>query len=341
MRREDVKALLVSLLPEGSESLYALENSDNIGGILWALAGAVKDAATDRVAALRREVNPSTIFENIPAWEAALGLANTTIALFGTTEQRRNAVLAALREHGSFSLDDIRAAVQPFLRLYADPSQIDIRETDRDALRTAHSRVNVTPLVVGASSYGTSTIRVPDDPIVSHAGATATIVVTGDLSEISLRLSSPGGAKHQDFPPGFLGDGMATVEIFTLRALNVSDTLINGDWELRLTTGPGSGATVHLWNLFVEGFGVNLVGPPPHPPARNGEGLGSAMFEFLVLADPALLGVGSDIEAAYRVIQKIKPAHVIGNIGLAGALGDGCAIPDDPASIPNRCLPCS
>lgn len=42
MTQEEVKRLLISLLPEGSEDLYALGNGDVIGGILNSLGGSLK-----------------------------------------------------------------------------------------------------------------------------------------------------------------------------------------------------------------------------------------------------------------------------------------------------------
>ena len=58
MTQADAKRLLISLLPAGSEDLYALDNTDFIGGVLYSLAGVVKDYGTDRMEALVSELNP-------------------------------------------------------------------------------------------------------------------------------------------------------------------------------------------------------------------------------------------------------------------------------------------
>lgn len=338
MTQAELKQLLVSLFPDGSDQLYDLDNSANLGLTLHALAGALKQVYADRADQLRLEVNPKTIVEKIPDWEGACGLSATDLARFGTPDQRRNAVLSVLREHGSFRLDDLRAGLQPYL-LYGSSADIEIIETDRDALRTAHTYSDSTPLVVGASSTAARTLRVLDDPRVSPAGAQVNINLSGNLSEVSFRLTGPDGTQ-QAWPVRFLGEGAVTASVYTLFGREFADAPIHGDWALSLTTGAGGGATLHSWSLFVEGLGVNLGGPPPYPPSRLGEGLGAAMFQFLLMVDPTLLGTGYDLGGAYRAIQRLKPAHVLGNYGLKSALGDNCAIPDDPTTLPDRSIPC-
>lgn len=334
--RADIKALLISLLPAGSEQLYALENTDNIGGTLYALAGALKDTATDRVEALRREVNPATIVEKIPDWEQACGLSNTALAKFGTPLQRRNAVLSVLREHGSFNLDDIRAAVQPYF-LYADPSQIQIVETYQPYLAALHTYANPTPLVLGPSATGSRLVKVLDDPRVSPAGAQVLIGLSGVLDEIGFVLTAPDG-RAKVFAPGYLGRGTVAVVAYILYAAEMVGAAIRGTWTLAMTTGPSAGATLTNWSLYVEGLGVNFDNASP--PNRIGEGLGAAMFQFGVVADPALLGAGYDLEGAYRAVQKVKPAHTIGVILSKNVLGGICPIPDDPPTIPDRVIAC-
>ena len=139
MTQADAKRLLISLLPAGSEDLYALDNTDFIGGVLYSLAGVVKDYGTDRMEALVSELNPASIEENLSAWEQATGLSKTKVALYGTVEQRKQAVIAVLRMRGAFALSDIRAIIQPYF-LYADPTQIEILESDRAAQRTQKKR---------------------------------------------------------------------------------------------------------------------------------------------------------------------------------------------------------
>lgn len=331
---DDVKALLVSLLPPGSSDLYALRNSDNIGGLFYAISRTLKAYGLDRLDQLRLELNPSTMVEKIPDWELACGLSNTPIARFGTTEQRRNAVLAVLRAHASFSLDDIRAAVQPYF-LYQDPTAIEILETSRTDLRSAHTYVNATPIIIGASTTGYGTLTVLDDPRVSPAGATVQIELTGLREEVGFTITCPDG-NAVDFRPGYLGAGMATFDVFTLFAKQFADRAINGTWRFEVRTGPTMGATIDAWTLFVEGLGTiyDYMGQ------RVGQGLGAAIYEFAVVADPALLGTGYDLSAAYRAIQAIKPAHVLGSLVVKNGVAGVCAIPDEPETIPDACIPC-
>lgn len=331
---DDVKALLVSLLPPGSGDLYALRNSDNIGGLFYAISRTLKAYGLDRLDQLRLELNPSTMVEKIPDWELACGLTNTPVAKFGTTAQRRNAVLAVLRAHASFSLDDIRAAVQPYF-LYTDPTQIEIIETDRDDLRTAHTYTNASPIIIGMNSSGSSLIQVLDDPQVSSAGATIQIELTGLLEEVGFTVTCPDGSAV-DFAPGYLGAGAVVFQVYTLFCKQLAGRSINGSWRFEVRTGGTAGATVDAWTLFVEGLGViyNYLGQ------RVGQGLGAAIYEFAVVADPALLGTGYDLNAAYRAIQAIKPAHVLGSLVVQNVVAGVCAIPDEPETIPDACIPC-
>lgn len=325
--RGDLKTLLVSLFPAGSEQLYDLDNGANIGGILYSLAGALKDTATDRVDELRLQVNPSTMVDP-SGWEQACGLSNTVLAKFGTTEQRRNAVLSVLREHSSFSLDDIRAAVQPYF-LYADPSQIEIVETDRAALTALHTYVGST-LSVGANASGSASITIPDDGFI-YAGDNVLITVTGYLDEVTFSLNTIAGGLWS-WPRGYLGTGSVTAQAFTLRTGPYFTFLSPQPCTLTVTTGPSGGATVQ-WSVFVE-----MLGRPSS--LFTWQGLGAAMFEFGVVADPALLGAGYDLDGAYRAIQKVKPAHTIGNLIFKNVMGGLCPIPDDPPTIPDRVIPC-
>lgn len=338
MTREEIRRLLISLLPDGSEDLYALGTDSYIGGTINALAGVFKETLTDRLDQLRLEVNPSTVEESIPDWEGATGLTHSVLALFGTDAQRRNAILSILREHGAFSLDDIRAAVQPYLN-YADPSQIEIVEPDRAAQQAAHTYADATPYTATFPFNSASrSILVADDPRVSPAGAIVNLNLTGLLDEVRFRLTAPDGYV-KNWLPGFLGSGSVTTETFTLFAPEMAGRRILGPWTLTVTAGGTTDATIHSWNIFVEGLGVNYDAATP--PNRIGEGLGAALFEFLVIADPALLGTVYDIEGAFKAIQRVKPAHVLGSIVVKNTVMGGglLAIPDKPTTLPSRSIP--
>ena len=340
--REDVKALLVSLLPAGSDQLYDLSESAYIGGTFSGLAGALKDTLYDRIAVLRDEVNPSTVAELIPEWEQACGLAYTPIALYGTTEQRRNAVLAALRmSGGSFSLDEIRSIVQPYF-LYADPSQIVILEADRLALRNAHTYLNFfgTRTAGAGFKWEGFPIDVLDGPRISAAGATVTITVTTNrLEGVEISLISPSGAKVT-WPAGWLArDPTAvTLEAYRFFAPQLAGLPIKGEWNLGFVNYLDS-VSLHGWGVFVEGTGVSYGGGTP--PARLGEGLGAGIYNFAVVADPAKLGVGYDLVGAQRALSRWKPAHVNGRVvSILPMTSTICATPDTTTATPGLAIPC-
>lgn len=330
--RDEAKALLISLLPPGSEQLYELANTAVIGGTLYGLAGALKDVLLDRVEQLHLELNPSTMVEKIPDWEAACGLTNTPIAKFGTIAQRRNAVLAVLRTSGSFSYDDIRAIVQPYF-LYADPTQIQIVETDRATLRTMHTYTYSTPEVIPSGSTRLYGVVVPDDPRVSPGGAHLGLKLTGYVGDIELTLTSPDGTQVA-FLGGTLPPDTVTAQTFDLCAPAFAGKSIRGVWTLRVRT-VSAALTVTNWSVFVDGLGV--IYDTAVPPHRIGEGLGAPMFQFGVVADPALLGTGYDLQGAQRSLSRWKPAHTNGIVVLSTMLA--YAIPDTISATPDAAIP--
>lgn len=336
--RQEVKALLTTLLPAGSEQLYDLSESAYIGGTISGLAGALKDTLTDRIAALRNEANPSTVAELLPEWEQACGLTYTPIARFGTLGQRRNAVLAALRmSGGSFSLDDIRSIVQPYF-LYANPADIQILEVNRFALQAANLYSDLVPVTVPAGPTGTMQVSVADAPRVGAAGVTAYVrLTTTRLDGAEFGIEGPSGY-FRGYGAGWLAPNPTSVtnQLCALFAPQFAKKPIAGPWTLsfRNLLAP---ITVSAFILFAEAEGAifDLSG------SRLGDGKGSAIYNFAVVADPAKLGAGYDVEAAQRAITRWKPAHVNGFVALISPLtGTVCAIPDTSNAIPDRCIPC-
>ena len=331
----EAKKQLQACFPPGSESVYDWDNmAVDIGQHFQAMAAVIKEKMADLADTLRLELNPSTCTQKIPDWESALGLSNTPLAKFGTILQRRGQILSWLRQSGSFSLDDIRAVVQPFLG-YANPAQIQIVETDQVALKAAHTYAGTgTPLVIGSNSVGSSSFPVYDSARTSAAGAAVYLTITGDMANLGIVLVSPDGSTER-YMPGSISQDIVTAEPYELHFKTLAHRPIAGTWALVITTGAVA-ATLHFCSIYVDGIGyVYDAGG-----AIAGEGLGAAQYEFSVIADMALLGTGYDLQGAFRALRRMKPAHVKCGIQTKSLLGTLTAIPDDTQSaIPDQGIP--
>jgi len=333
----EVKKLMQSCFPAGTEQYLDWDNpAANVSQFFTGAAGVWKTYGTDIVDTLRLEISPLTCTENIPVWESALGLSNTPLAMFGTTEQRRNQILSWLRQAGNNSLDDIRAVVQPYF-LYDDPNDIVILETNRTTLRSLHTYQNLTPLPVLPNSTGYSYITVADDPRISPAGAHAYVNISATIEQVSFSLYGPGGGVV-NFPAGWLGSGLVGPQQYDLFAPGLAGFPVRGTYVLKIDTGPAA-FTLQNWALFVEGLGRIY---DPRVPARDLNGLGAAMFYFAVVAEEDKLGTGYDLTGANRALQRLKPAHTsCAIIWQPTTEPDACAVPDTRSATPDAAIPCS
>lgn len=282
--------------------------------------------------AFEREQDPSTAVERLPDFEKLMGVGLSNTAVVGTIRQRQRQVVSRFREPGAASLPGIRALLQPYLQ-YKDPSQIQIVETSRDTLRTAHTyAMGAVPLTIpiAAAPVSVST-TVLDDPAVSSAGAQIFIELSGPLEQIEFTLRGPGGqpADTVYFRPGYLGRGSVTNAQFRLDAPELAGRRIQGTWTLfTLSRGVATG-TLHSAGCFVEGIGLD---------GKGGQGLGSAIYEWAVIVDPLLLGAEADILGARAALQRITPSHTQGILVVkkGGAL---LAIPDELTTLPDISVP--
>jgi hypothetical protein len=324
------------LFPSGSQDLYDWDTTKAwFFGFFNGLGAIAKEAVIDPVEALPAELCPATTTNLATEWEDALGLANTKTAQSGTIEQKRAGILSFLRMSGTFALDDIRAIVQPYF-LYADPSQIQIIETDRAALETANT---VAGVALGPAAVVSGSVTILDDPRVSPAGAILNFsLTTTRLDLVTVILTGPDGTVGIRSAP-FLSQDPESITGVTFRVNfpEFASKQINGTWSVQIST-PTVNVTIPSWSLFVEGLGMNFVGAPPVP---NGEGLGAPVFEFLVVAEEDKLGTGYDLQEAQRSITRWKPAHTLGGIGFIPSGGTLCAIPDTLGAIPDLAVPCS
>lgn len=95
----DTKALeLAALLPRGAIWRGALR-VPILGGLLRALGDLGADA-DNAIAELRNEADPRTTSQLLEPWEHSVGLPDTCLPGGGSTQQRRNAVVARLNALG-------------------------------------------------------------------------------------------------------------------------------------------------------------------------------------------------------------------------------------------------
>jgi len=314
---KDVRGILLQLFPPGQ--LYDWYTpASKVSRFLDGLAEALKTLGYDLVDRLRRELNPATAIDKLADWETALGIAWSYTARNGTVVQRQAAVVGKLREFGAFTLANARAILAPLLG-YVDSGKLLIVETDRVKMRAAHSYSD------GAShapaTFIVARAYVFDGGIVSRAGAQLDLELQGSsaapfviyLASPSNRVktwasaSLPRSTKYRLFAPEFAGD------------------VCGGTWTVILiATAFGAAAPgIARWSLFVEGAGRN--------------GLSGDLCSFGVYLDPQLAGKNgtpADPEAVRAAIARIEHAHSDGAI-LTSLL----AIPDDPTSLPDACLP--
>lgn len=92
---------LAALLPRG-KLWRGLLRAPVVGGVLLAL-GDTLARLDESINGLRREADPRSTLQLLPEWEASVGLPDGCLPGGGTTEQRRNAVVARLLSTGGSS----------------------------------------------------------------------------------------------------------------------------------------------------------------------------------------------------------------------------------------------
>jgi len=330
--RDEAKQLLINGLPPGIDQVWDM--SGDIGRFLYALAGGLKQYGFDMAETVRLELNPATMTQKTPDWESTFGIGYSKTALFGNDAQRRNQVIGYLRSLGEgFSIPGLQSIFNMFLG-YANPAEINIIETDRAALTVLNTVAENPGLVIGALAIVNRTFIKVDLPRVSQAGAQVMITFDGgDVDEISVRLTGPNGFSKL-WPAGYI-TGTAALTDYYFYAPEFEGQTILGNWTLTITTG-ATGITYQQGSLFVEALGRN----GPDWPGTNG--LGAAMFDWLVQADPAKVYADVDYAGARLIVNPIKPAHTVGAVGLKnGDIPDSCTIPDSTEAIPDECISCS
>jgi hypothetical protein len=311
----EVRRFLLNLLPPGAERLYSLVPGGDVFQLFDAFAATVKQFGFDLLDVLRAEITPAECIQRIPDWETALALASSQAALHGTTAQRRASILARLREVGGFTRALVRSVLAPLLG-YADPSTVQLLNTNRAAMRAAHTYAGS----VGAQQTpGVFTANVFDGGQVSKAGAQISITLLASApNPVTLQLAPPGGQRIKRWPA--ITPGSGNYLSATLAAPELAGAPCGGVWTLTIGGQP---SFLYNWSIFVEG-----VGPG---------GLGGDVFDWGVYLDPVHLGENGfipDLRAAQLAIARIQHAHANGK--LIRALQ---ASPDTPQAILDQFLP--
>lgn len=315
----DAFEIILSLWPPGAwHELYDVDDPRaDIRRFFGVLGQALSKYALVPERDLRVELMPSTSVAKLPDWERALGLPATRRPP-DTTAGRQAAVVSKWREQGSYSLPEIRAILGPLFG-YADPTVLQIIETDRSALRDLHTYANLTGIVAGAPVSVTQSVFVDDDAVVSRGGAriTFTNLVVGDFTDLTVRLTSPNGTIATWTAAGAFSSAQPTPIV--LRTLAHAGTPVRGSWSLQLSTTLAA-VTLTSWSLFVEGARLDSAGY---------DGRGAEQYYWGAYANPALEGAAAptDHDAGLRAIERIKPAHTRGAVLTTLAPQPGALIP--------------
>lgn len=326
----DVKEELIGAYPPDIGDF--LDWEDIPGDIAEAEAAAILEHAIKDVEKLRLEANPLTVTQDLPEWEQVTGQTESRLARSGTVAQRRAQIISRLRERGATTVDMIRRVVQPFLN-YADPSQIVVSEASRAELRAKHTRHNVIPQILNAAPKSVAW-KVRDDAKVSKAGAQVDLTMhIPNLAHLVVQLSGPDGIPHTIIGPGVGGVAGTGVRLYFPACAGEN---IYGTWGILISLTNGDSGGLTEAELFVEGLGRDFKG---------NDGLGAAKFQWGVIVEDAKLGAGFDLRGAFSSIKRINYAtragHIIRRSNGIGKLPPGqfAALPDDPNTIPDECIP--
>lgn len=331
---DEVKALVVSLLPPGADGLYSLANGDGgTGDYFKAIGQALKAEGTDIIDTLRANVSPATVTDKIPDWEAVLSLSSSPIASSGTQAQRRAQILAQLRAGGPVTRELIQSIVQPFVE-YANPASILVIECPRAALTAMHTYAMASHVEGPGGGVYTQTVVVTDQENVSTAGPQLILNLTAtEISELQVQVTSPDGDDFCVF--NFYGkrDGAVVAEDFVIRNGPVAIyTPVGGSWVVTVTSS-GTGYTINSGGIFVEGTG--------RAGFSNVQGLGSQQFAWVVALDSSMCGVSNPNLAAIRAaLAQVTLAHTDGYVVQYMSGGGLCAVVDDPNAIASGCVCC-
>src|SRR5579872_5621297 len=317
---EQARSALKGAFPPGADLIYDWDNSTDPSE-LWKLTQAVaaflKYYGFDYADLMRQEVNPLTVVAKLTEWEGALGITQAPASSVNKwIATRQTAILSKLRESGASTLAYIRGVLEPLLGYTgANIGTLQIVETNRAALTTAHTYSNSTGASIGSNSNVSQTVYVSDDGGVSAAGVQVTVTITSTNPEqLSFMLTGPlvngqpsagSGQASVSWAAGALPKGSVTSVAFTLYEHATSaGKYITGNWTLQINTGAAT-CTLVSWSLFVEGAGLRDV--------NGGSGLGGDMFAWCIFADGTKTNA-PDLVGARNAIVRIQPGYSQGTL---------------------------
>jgi hypothetical protein len=325
----EAAALYSALWPPGLFELYSMDvagaaQQGDVGKFHEAMGRVLAAFGTGQVADLRVELDPSRCVEKLPDWEAALALPASRFAPT-TTAARQAAVVGKLREFGSYTIPNVRGIAGPLLG-YADPTTLVVVETNRAALRTAHTYTDGQAVSVGASTTKSYVASVPDDGVVSSAGVQVSLVhLTYSGTAVTVTLTGPDGAATSWAVVAGISTSIHEDNPLVLRSLAQAGKAVNGLWVLSVANTDGT-FQADSWGLFVEGIKLDSSG---------NDGLGAGQFYWAAYADPAKEGVAtpSDRAAAREALRRVRPAHTRSAVVTTLAPKPGSLIPSE--FVPN------
>jgi hypothetical protein len=259
--RADAVRIVKEAWPPRSDSMYDWDSPDAVvHKIFEALGDVVKIYGYDQSDRLFRELNPLTCVELLPVWESLLGITLSEAALrTRSADQRRQTVLARLREMGPLTIHNL-AAIFATLAGYVSPARPDVLELSRVDMESHNTYTDPIGGVIptGTGFDNTNLIRITptllDGGEVWDAGALLTLnLSTSTFARfIRIQLTSPNYTTATwDFsllapdPPSVL----------KLRSPAHAGGPIHGNWRLNIYKFLLGGPPIVLtsWSLYVLG----------------------------------------------------------------------------------------
>lgn len=319
---DEAQRFLFNLFPPGHDELYDETPGSDPWLFFEALGESFKTLGFDVLATLQREIVVPSMVAKLPDWEAATGIANYLVALFGTTQQRQSSLIAKFRESGPFS-DPVVASIFSALFGFFPTTPVQILKAQRADLRLLHSYGRATDFAIPVGTTTSILIHVDDGGLCAKAGVQLDLnFAVGDLAGYVITLTAPDGT-------AVTWEDDWTEVPFRLYGIAFAGKPIHGLWTLSIFNGGAVPNTLFSapW-LFVEGIAPN-------------QDTGGAVFHWGVYADVNHLGENGatpDFQSARAAIERIKHSHTVGDI-IQSLDPWPDVVSGTHSSIPDECVP--